>query len=95
MRDTFNTGDHVAMFRKGDRVRALDGSHISHYSFNWVLEMAEYIGKILTIDYPTFDYRQSKQGYSMMETTLKFDERGLELVYSPLSLKFSMSDMFE
>lgn len=71
----------MAKFKKGDKVRILDGSRISNYTGSWTPRMNYAVDKIATID--TLEkFSNGRIGYHMKEREFDFvyDERGLELV---------------
>lgn len=69
----------MAKFKKGDKVRILDGSNISNYTEGWVSDMNEYVGKVATIKSVNSSYPNGRVSYDMKEFYFTFDERGLEL----------------
>lgn len=71
----------MAKFKKGDKVRILDGSRISNYTGSWTPRMNYFIDKIATID-TLEEFSNGRIGYHMEEKEFNFvyDERGLELV---------------
>ena len=82
-RATFPAESEVKMakFKKGDKVRILDGSRISNYTGGWTPRMNYFIDKITTID-TLAEFYNGRIGYRMKEEEFKFiyDERSLELV---------------
>lgn len=70
----------MAKFKKGDKVRILDGSMIGNYTGGWVDDMNEYVGKVATIECADHNFLGGNVGYYLPEFGYTFDERGLELV---------------
>lgn len=72
----------MAKFKKGDKVRILDGSRISNYTGGWSTGMSSFVedvGTIRTVN----KYSNGRIGYEMEEVMYigyTWDERGLELV---------------
>lgn len=69
----------MARFKKGDKVRILDGLNIRNYTGGWVSSMNKYVDKVATID-TAENFSYGRTGYRMKETVNTWDERGLELV---------------
>lgn len=67
-------------FKKGDRVRILDGSAIRDYTFGWGPAMKNYVGCEMTIK--TFISHVNGPAYYLDDVPYKWDERGLVLVDS-------------
>lgn len=69
----------MAKFKKGDKVRILDGSKIGNYTGGWTSRMDYFVGKVATIN--TLEkLSNGRIGYHMEEFNFIYDERGLELV---------------
>lgn len=69
----------MAKFKKGDKVRILDGSKIGNYTGSWTPRMNYFIDKVATID-TLEEFSNGRIGYHMKEFNFIYDERGLELV---------------
>lgn len=69
-----------ARFKKGDKVKILDGSKIKNYTFNWADSifggMPAHIGQIATID-EIIKHSSGRYAYTVKEFPFKWDERGL------------------
>lgn len=70
----------MAKFKKGDKVRILDGSNIGNYTGGWVSDMNKYVGEVATIESVDPNYLNGRVGYDVQESIFTYDERGLELV---------------
>ena len=70
----------MAKFKKGDKVRILDGSNIRNYAGGWVSDMNEHVGRVATIESVDANYLNGRVGYDVQECIFTFDERGLTLV---------------
>ena len=66
-------------FEVGQKVRILDGSRIDDYTGGWSHDMADDVGKVVTIT-DQIRYRNNHPAYRADETTWLLDERGLEAV---------------
>lgn len=65
-------------FKKGDKVRILDGSDIERYAGGWLnYGMKKYVGKVVTIK-SVVPHIYGRVGYFMEEIGYVWDERGLE-----------------
>lgn len=68
----------MAKFKKGDKVRILDGSKIGNYTGSWTSGMDYFVGRVATIN--TLEkFSNGRIGYHMEEFNFIYDERGLEL----------------
>lgn len=66
-------------FKKGDKVRILDGSKIDSYTGGWYRRMQKFVGKTAAVE-DTVIYPGNRIGYCLKESSCIWDERGLELV---------------
>ena len=64
-------------FKIGDRVRVLDGSHISNYTGNWNTGMQRFVGNTYTIAQVCNSYPE-RTAYYLEGHPYVFDERGIE-----------------
>ena len=64
-------------FKIGDRVRVLDGSHISNYTGNWNTGMQRFVGNTYTIAQVCNSYPE-RTAYYREGHPYVFDERGIE-----------------
>lgn len=69
-----------ARFKKGDKVRILDGSKIADYTCNWVDVMKMYVGKEATIASVCKHSITGKTYYCLKENIFHWDERSLKLI---------------
>lgn len=69
----------MAKFKKGDKVRILNGSNIKNYTCGWAINMNDYVGDVATID-TVEKFGDGRTGYRMKKGIYTWDERGLELV---------------
>lgn len=76
-------------FRKGDKVRILDGSNIENYTGSWttgVCGMEYLVGQVGTV--MASEIRsQGRKGYRLKEYPYTFDERGLKLVEGAITIE--------
>lgn len=86
----------LALFKRGDKVTVLDGSHIEEYAFSWYeYGMRPWVGKTVTILSRIFDANKEHYGYTVKEVNYKFDERGLMVTHPVLRVQSSLSSIFE
>lgn len=71
----------VYKFKKGDRVRILDGSTIKNYTYGWAPDMRNYVGYEVTIQSFNSD-ENNRPSYYLDDIPYKWDERGLLLIDS-------------
>lgn len=67
-------------FKKGDKVRVLDGSNIRDYRDGYVSDMKNYVGKVYTISRMCKHIEGHTDGYRLDGELYVWDERALELV---------------
>lgn len=67
-------------FKKGDKVRILDGSNLEDYRGSYVSDMVSHIGKVYTIKRMCCHIDGRTDGYRLDGVPYVWDERALELV---------------
>lgn len=74
-------------FSVGDKVKVLDGSNIENYTGGWFEYMSKYVGKTYTIT-DVHEYLSGRVAYSVENSLLMFDERGLKLVENKVVITY-------